>query len=40
MNRSVIFLERLLNITKKPEDVEFLVNLLFEIKKAGDYSGN
>lgn len=27
------FLEKMLKIATKPEDIEFLVNLLFELKK-------
>lgn len=33
MSKSILFLEKLLKVATKPEDIEFLVNLLFELKK-------
>jgi hypothetical protein len=33
MSRTIKFLEKALDIAKKPEDIEFLIQLLFDIKK-------
>jgi hypothetical protein len=33
MSRAIEFLEKALKIAKKPEDIEFLVQLLFDLKK-------
>ncbi|WP_303046836.1 hypothetical protein [Bacillus sp. MRMR6] len=42
MSRSIVFLEQLLRIAtvQKTEEVEFLVQLLFELKREGDIDGN
>jgi hypothetical protein len=34
------FVEQLLKIATKPEHVEFLIHLLFDLKKDGDIDGN
>lgn len=33
MNKASLFVERLLKVATKPEDVEFLVSLLFDLKR-------
>jgi hypothetical protein len=33
MKRSILFLEQVLKIATKPEDVEFLIGLLFDLKR-------
>jgi hypothetical protein len=40
MSRSMAFIERLLKIATKPEDVEYLVQLLFDLKRDGDNNGS
>lgn len=40
MSRSIAFLEQMLKVATKEEDVEFLVSLLFDLKRDQEQRGN
>jgi hypothetical protein len=40
MTKAILFVEKLLKVATKPEDTEFLVQRLFDLKKDSEINGN